>query len=246
MFDLSTFPGIFIRENQKGDAKIWFDDIHKVWILEHSGESWMGLNTFNNYQLKQFYGAYDLAYGDVLCTGLGFGLLPVWLTNKPSVKSVTVIEKSYEVIDMFMEANPFNAKLNIKCGDATTFATDQKFDCIFFDHYEIQDWSKSISEAKQISANVPNHDLSWMWALEHFYVEDYYQTSKLSPRIFKDFSERYDDYRTNVGKGIKFPNLTKDKINEYIYTYHNILQFGNIVLDPKDNNFRQSWAIDNN
>lgn len=241
MFNITTFPGIGIKNNREGDAVIYYDNIPNTWILEHSKEFWMGLNTFNNYQLKQFYGAYDLAHGNVLCTGLGFGLLPVWLTNKDSVNSITVVEKSKEVIKFFKEANPPHPKLNIIEADATEYRTNEYFDCIFLDHYETQSYNKTVVDALAISDNVPNHKLMWLWALEAFYIEQCYVDKKVGTRVFQDFSEQYESFRNSLMKGIKLPDLTPQKINEYIYTYHNVTQWGGIVKESQDVDYSSLW-----
>ena len=50
-------------------------------------------------QAKQFYSHYNLAYGHVVCTGLGFGTREKWLSTKPEVTKITVIEANKQIID---------------------------------------------------------------------------------------------------------------------------------------------------
>lgn len=243
MFDIKTFPGIGIKENKINDTEIWFDPVFESWILGDKEERWMGINTFNAFQLKHFYSQYDLGYGNILCTGLGFGILPTWLASKPGVDKITVVEKSPEVINMFIQANPYNPKINIICQDANDYSSEEHFDCIFLDHYETQPWEKTVNEAAEISKRVPNHDLIWLWALEARYIEDYYPTNKISSRVWHDFSDKFNIYRKEALHGIKIPNLHPNKLNEYIYTFHNILQYGNITNYVNGQNFKDTWLL---
>lgn len=77
------------------------------------------------------------AHGDVLIGGLGLGMIVLAIQDKPDVKSITIIEKSNDVI-MLMLNQPnvyFNEKVNIVHGDVFTWkpAKGQKFDCIYMD-----------------------------------------------------------------------------------------------------------------
>ena len=57
------------------------------------------------------------AHGDVLIGGLGIGMILLSIQDKQSVKSITVIEKHQEVIDMVAPQLPLNDKVKIIQGD---------------------------------------------------------------------------------------------------------------------------------
>lgn len=73
------------------------------------------------------------AHGDVLIGGLGIGMIILAIQNKEKVNSVTIIEKSQDVIDMVANQLPFNSKVRIICDDVFTYKPDRKYDCIYMD-----------------------------------------------------------------------------------------------------------------
>lgn len=77
------------------------------------------------------------AHGDVLIGGLGIGMIVLAIQDKPDVKSITIIEKSNDVITMMLNQPNiyFNEKVDIVHGDVFTWRPQkgQKFDCIYMD-----------------------------------------------------------------------------------------------------------------
>lgn len=75
------------------------------------------------------------AHGDVLIGGLGIGMIVMAIQDNVNVKSITIIEKHQEIIDMITEQLPFNEKVNIICADVFEWKPEkgQKFDCIYMD-----------------------------------------------------------------------------------------------------------------
>lgn len=57
------------------------------------------------------------AHGDILIGGLGIGMIILAIQDNPEVKSITVIEKNQEVIDMVASQLNFNEKVKIVCAD---------------------------------------------------------------------------------------------------------------------------------
>ena len=57
------------------------------------------------------------AYGDVLVGGLGIGMILMAIHDNEAVKSITVLEKHQEVIDMIAPQLPLNDKVKIICAD---------------------------------------------------------------------------------------------------------------------------------
>lgn len=82
------------------------------------------------------------AHGDVLVGGLGIAMIILSVQNKPEVNSITIIEKSSEVIELITSQLEFNDKVKIINADVFTWKPekDQKFDCIYMD---IWNWVNS-------------------------------------------------------------------------------------------------------
>lgn len=74
-------------------------------------------------------------HGDVFIAGLGIGLILLAIQDKEEVRSITVLEKSKEIIEIVGEQLPLNDKVKIVEGDvfAYTFERGTKFDCLYFD-----------------------------------------------------------------------------------------------------------------
>lgn len=75
------------------------------------------------------------AHGDVFIAGLGIGLIVLPIQEKEEVKSITILEKNKEVIEMVGKQLPLNEKVKIVEGDVFDYAFPKgtKFDCLYFD-----------------------------------------------------------------------------------------------------------------
>ena len=75
------------------------------------------------------------ANGDVFIAGLGIGLIVLPIQDKEKVKSITILEKYPEVIELVGKQLPLNSKVNIIQGDVFEyeFPKGTKFDTIYFD-----------------------------------------------------------------------------------------------------------------
>jgi hypothetical protein len=74
----------------------------------------------------------DRAYGDVFIGGLGLGLLLENLTNKRGIRTITVVEKNQDLIDLVRPL--FNSEfVEIVQGDVFTYEPSKTFECIYFD-----------------------------------------------------------------------------------------------------------------
>ena len=63
------------------------------------------------------YEILNKANGDVLIGGLGIGMILIPLMQKEEVKSITIVEKYQEIIDMVGSQLPLNDKVKIINGD---------------------------------------------------------------------------------------------------------------------------------
>jgi hypothetical protein len=81
------------------------------------------------------YGILNKANGDVLIGGLGIGMILMPLMRKEEVKSITIVEKYQDIIDMVGTQLPLNDKVKIVQGDIfeNNFPKGTKFDTIYFD-----------------------------------------------------------------------------------------------------------------
>ena len=80
------------------------------------------------------------AHGNVLLAGLGIGMILVPILKKREVKSVLVVEKYQDVIDIVAPHFP-SRKLRIVCADIFDWTPEPsaKFDVIYFDIWPDQD-----------------------------------------------------------------------------------------------------------
>lgn len=225
MFDINTIPKVTVTPAKNGEFSI--TQKGNLFRLLKNDAQLMQLNIKSLREYKEQYACYDLAYGDVLITGLGFGMLATWLAAKPEVKSVKVIEFSQEVIDLFTSSNPATDKITIELGDAKTYTTNDKFDCIFLDHFPDHSDEPIYEEVLSISKNIP-HDVLWFWSLEKWYLENYYgfdyfvfltNPPDLEPL---DLYEHWQRFRLDVSM-LTIPKLDAAKVKEYIYTYINYI-----------------------
>lgn len=73
------------------------------------------------------------AHGNVLIAGLGIGLILLPMQEKAEVESITIIEKSQELIDTMKLYLPLNNKIRIVQGDIFQYETKEQYDTIYFD-----------------------------------------------------------------------------------------------------------------
>lgn len=120
---------------------------------------------------------YDIlkrANGDVLIGGLGIGMILIPLMNKEEVKSITIVEKYQDIIDMVGSQLPLNDKVKIIQGDIfeNNFPRGTKFDTIYFDiwnyinsdvYEEMKDLKKKYKRCLKSKKENPNAWIS-CWA----------------------------------------------------------------------------------
>lgn len=75
------------------------------------------------------------AHGDIIIGGLGIGMIIMAIQDEPEVKSITVIEKHQEVIDMVASQLDFNDKVHIICADVFEWKPERgvKYDMVYMD-----------------------------------------------------------------------------------------------------------------
>lgn len=212
------------------NIEIIFDSKNNVYTLYENKNKWMIFSISKEYDsVKEFYSQYDQAYGDVLITGLGFGIVATWLLQKEAVKSVTVIEISKEIIELFKQNNPeIYDKLIIINENASEYISNKKYDCLFLDHYEDQDFNWRIKDMNNVMKNIP-HTIFWSWSIEEIYTWKEYgfhrkhknYNTKYKTLFYKnqDFSLKWFNFITNNFINYSLLSISTEKLNEYIYLY---------------------------
>jgi hypothetical protein len=220
--DIKTIPPVVIESGIYGCVEI--ERKGNYYYLKHSGIKWNIYTIPNMREYHEQWSGYDLAYGDVLISGFGFGQIATWLASKPEVKSVTVIEKCEDIVTAFLANNIMPSNVTVVIDDANTYSTDKKYDCIIYDHIangtHKPDFYKNIcSAAKNIK-----HDVFWFWSLEFYYAKYYYGMNSehmyYNPIDFLqfDFSRSWQKLRQVLDMPT-IPNLSKDKIDSYMKSF---------------------------
>lgn len=92
------------------------------------------------------------ANGDVLIGGLGIGLIVLPLLEKENVNSITIVEKSSEIIEMVGKQLNLSDKVKIVNDDIYTYEPEQKFDTIYIDIWPAVNsdiWKEEMKPLKQ-------------------------------------------------------------------------------------------------
>ncbi len=223
-FKHNLLPNFVIKEGVSNNVSIVDDN--GVWRLYENDLQMMQLATKTNREIKELYSSFDLAYGDVLITGLGFGILALWVANKPEVTSVTVIEFSQDVIDLFFANNSLPDKVQIILADADNYTTEKHYNCLLLDHFKDAD-EKAFTYARiqNVAKNI-THDLFWFWSIEQRYacricdftLQDLYVT----PVDFGnyDFGRKWQAW-IDVLDIPTVPFVAPEKVKEYVELYTN-------------------------
>jgi hypothetical protein len=221
-FDIKTIPPVVIEPGIYGSVEI--ERKGDFFFLKHSGVEWHLYTIPNMREYHEQWSSYDLAYGDVLISGFGFGQIATWLASKPEVKSITVIEKCSDIVTAFLANNTMPSNVTVVIDDAYTYSTDKKYDCIIYDH--IANGAPEADFYKNLCAPAKNikHDVFWFWSLEFYYARfyygmkfDHYSNPKFDFKQF-DFSRSWQKLRQVLDMPT-IPNLSKDKIDSYMNAY---------------------------
>lgn len=134
-----------LKPGKKGDFEIKHFEVQKSFRavldgitpgtyvkLTHNGEVVMSNTGMEERTNRSFV---SNAYGDILIGGLGIGMIIMAIQSKDNVKSITVVEKYQEVIDLVASQLPFNDKVRIINADVFEWKPErgQRFDCVYMD-----------------------------------------------------------------------------------------------------------------
>lgn len=172
------------------NVNIIYSEEEEAYYLSHKGIPWMGTDISFTHAKDTLQSQYDLAYGNVLLTGLGFGISAKAISEKPEVTSVTVIEINQDIVDAFFAHNTFNEKVKVILADATSYSSDIKYDCLLPDHYEGQDSDWKFKDMNDLAKRI-KHDVYWPWSIEDLFLIKNYPTDDY-PHLVKSETKLTD------------------------------------------------------
>jgi hypothetical protein len=173
--------------------------------LSVNGVNWMGLNLLDYREVYEFLSHILISKGRVLCSGMGLLLRESWLLNKGF--DITLVEHNIDLINYHKFHNSdICSKIKIIHDDIHNVLGD--FDTVLLDHYEHETQDEIISDVKKILKNIKCNTL-WFWPLERLIMNHHHRKS--------GGWEFYQHLRTKIPN---LPNLTKDKLFEFIDSYY--------------------------
>jgi hypothetical protein len=207
---------------------------NEFYILKINGNQWMMYDTITHLQASQLFAHYYIASGDVIVTGLGFGIRENWLLNKSNIKSLTILEKNEDIIEYHKAFNPilFEKATIINC-DAKTYKG--KCDTLLLDHYEFESLFEITNDVKMICSNI-ECDKMWFWHVETQILADLHQTYeqnicerfrngefKFNVDTLKNVKYAYECIKSNNNLS-KLPDLTQEELQLILSIYTHFFQ----------------------
>ena len=159
-YQLFAYDDIKINGYKEYSQVGYFDHKFSYLALTEGNNIWMSLNPNEIETMKPYI---NKAKGNVLVLGLGMGYVPFMLSLKNCVKSITIIEKDQEIINLFNEliypSFVNKEKIKIIKGDAIEFARKSQkegtYDYIFADlWHDPEDGLPLFVALKQINKNI--------------------------------------------------------------------------------------------
>ena len=153
----------------------WFDTSVPYPALKEQGRIWM---TVTPNEINTIHPCAEASVGKVLCYGLGMGYYVFHALQNAKVTSVTVVEQSRDVIDLFREALlpmfPRKDDVQIVQGDAFAYAREeaphQAFDTVFTDlWHDVSDGLPMYRKMKQLEVQGPKY-LYWIEPTMRYYL----------------------------------------------------------------------------
>ena len=159
-YQLFAYDDIKVNGYKEYSQIGYFDNKFSYLALTEGNNIWMSLNPNEIETMKPYI---NKARGNVLVLGLGMGYVPFMLSLKNCVKSITIIERDQEIINLFNEliypSFPNKEKIKIIKGDAVEYTRKiQKqgtCDYVFADlWHDPEDGLPLFVELKKINKNI--------------------------------------------------------------------------------------------
>ena len=152
----------------------FFDEDFDFPAVLEGGNEWMTLTPVD---LDTSDEAIDASHGKVITFGLGLGYYAYMVSEKRDVESITVVEKSEDVINLFkkyiLPQFPNKDKVKVICADAFEYAEkvmpNEKYDLAFVDTWrDASDGEPMYRRMKKLEKfNTPTPFLYW---IENFLI----------------------------------------------------------------------------
>lgn len=155
-------------------------------------EQWTAYDPNKPTDLKNLLPSFNMAHGDCVLSGFGFGFLPNMLAKKPSVKSIKVYEINSEVIELNREIQNIDPRIEI-INDSIHNYEGHTADCVLLDHYEFMPDHLVIEEVRSI-AKKNTQNIVWWWNAEkhimNAIITKYHKRTNLNPdKMYKYYLE---------------------------------------------------------
>ena len=157
-YQLFAYDDIYLDEYKEYSRIGYFSSDFHYLALTEGNNVWMSLNPNEIETMKPYIAK---AKGNVLVLGLGMGYVPYMVSLKEEVKSVTIIEKDKEIIELFKKALlplfPNKHIIKIIEDDAIRYLNKKEatYDCIFADlWHDPEDGLSLFVQLKRINLNI--------------------------------------------------------------------------------------------
>ncbi|MBQ8341848.1 MAG: hypothetical protein IJY22_05685 [Clostridia bacterium] len=166
-FEAFVCNDIVVTEDRRMIPQIgFFKEEYPFPAVLENGREWM---TLQPNEMVTSYPAIHAAHGRVLTFGLGLGFFAYHASEKENVESVTVVDISDDVIDLFqthiLSQFPHKEKIKLIKSDAFAFAETQmqgNFDFVFADiWHDAGDGQELYLRMKEIAAKHPEIDFTY-------------------------------------------------------------------------------------
>ena len=166
-FEAFVCNDIVVTEDRRMIPQIgFFKEEYPFPAVLENGREWM---TLQPNEMVTSYPAINAAHGRVLTFGLGLGFFAYHASEKENVESVTVVDISDDVIELFkahiLPQFPHKEKITVVKQDAFEFAETQmkgNFDFVFADiWHDAGDGKELYLRMKEIAAKHPEIDFTY-------------------------------------------------------------------------------------
>ena len=170
-----------------------------------------------------------LAHDSVLTFGLGIGYFPYMCMQNPNVTKITVIEKSQELVDMFMKSIypqfSHTIPLEVIQGDAFQYYNKEyleQYDFIYTDIWHSNDdglecitklLEQYHNHSKDIYFWIEDSCVEIVWTLVFVYFDEiYYSRTNMIPDAYKNIMKKIKKYFSTIDISINTPTELKELI----------------------------------
>jgi hypothetical protein len=181
----------------------------------------------------QVFSHYDMAYGHVVVSGMGFGSRENWILTNPNVTKLSIIENCEELIEFHKNIqSPFINDPRVEIIKMNASDYNGKCDVLLLDHYEFEEYEDILMDVKKI------HDQSdckvlWFWPFERIImhsrkwhtINDKKNVDKIGIGDINKMITKYHAFLLiKEGWGLdKIPSLDEQTINMYCMMFNSYL-----------------------